>query len=90
MLEELKSLGLLKSKDEKKLLAKLDEANVSIIASSAELRKDYENMYRRIRGLVYPKRRDVFSDAGTNQGESNTERDDYDREDSREQAYNRG
>ena len=90
LLEELKSLGLLKSKDEKKLLAKLDEANVSIIASSAELRKDYENMYRRIRGLVYPKRRDVLSDIGTNQQETNRERDDYDREDSREQEYNRG
>ncbi len=90
LLTELKSLGLMKSKKEKKLLEKLEEANVSIIANSAELRKDYENMYRKIRGLVYPKRRDVFSDAGTNQGETNRERDDYDRENSREQEYNRG
>ena len=63
----------------------LEENNVDIIAASAELRKDYENMYRRIRGLVYPKRREVFSDAGTNTGESNREMDDYDREASREQ-----
>ena len=75
----------MKSKGEKKLLAKLEENNVDIIAASAELRKDYENMYRRIRGLVYPKRREVFSDAGTNTGESNREMDDYDREASREQ-----
>jgi len=85
LLEELKVLGLMKSKGEKKLLAKLEENNVDIIAASAELRKDYENMYRRIRGLVYPKRREVFSDAGTNTGESNREMDDYDREASREQ-----
>ena len=85
LLEELKVLGFMKSKGEKKLLAKLEENNVDIIAASAELRKDYENMYRRIRGLVYPKRREVFSDAGTNTGESNREMDDYDREASREQ-----
>jgi hypothetical protein len=85
LLEELKVLGLMKSKGEKKLLAKLEENNVDIIAASAELRKDYENMYRRIRGLIYPKRREVFSDAGTNTGESNREMDDYDREASREQ-----
>tara|TARA_R110002051_G_scaffold66118_1_gene119901 strand:- start:2202 stop:2672 length:471 start_codon:yes stop_codon:yes gene_type:complete len=85
LLEELNALGLMKSKSEKKLLAKLDESNVDIIAASAELRKDYENMYRRIRGLVYPKRREVFSDAGTNTGETNREMDDFDREASREQ-----
>jgi Txe/YoeB family toxin of Txe-Axe toxin-antitoxin module len=85
LLTELKSLGLMKSKGEKKLLTKLEDNNVDIIAASAELRKDYENMYRRIRGLIYPKRREVFSDAGTNTGESNREMDDFDREASREQ-----
>ena len=85
LLTELKSLGLMKSKGEKKLLTKLEDNNVDIIAASAELRKDYENMYRRIRGLIYPKRREVFSDAGTNVGETNREMDDFDREASREQ-----
>jgi|21_taG_2_1085346.scaffolds.fasta_scaffold39935_2 Txe/YoeB family toxin of Txe-Axe toxin-antitoxin module len=85
LISELRALGLMKSKGEKELLEKLESSNVDIIAASAELRKDYENMYRRIRGLVYPKRREVFSEAGTNAGESNREMDDYDREASREQ-----
>ena len=90
LLDELKSLGVMKSKDEKKNMETMDELNLSIVASAAELRKDYDTLYRRIRGLVYPKRREVLSDAGTNRGESNRESDDYDREQGREARYNRG
>jgi len=90
LLDELKSLGVMKSKDEKKNMETMDDLNLSIVASAAELRKDYDTLYRRIRGLVYPKRRQVLSDAGTNQGESNRESDDYDKEQAREARYNRG
>ena len=31
--------------------------NVSMVATASELRKDYEILYRQLRGMVYPKSR---------------------------------
>jgi len=53
LIDELKNLGLTKSF--KKKLYKMDDANIDIVASAAELRKDYEILYRQLRGMVYPK-----------------------------------
>ena len=33
----------------------MDEKNVSVVATAAKLRKDYEVLYRQLRGIVYPK-----------------------------------
>ena len=56
LVKELKDLDMMKS--DKKMLKKMnkiDEANVSLIAAASELRKDYETLYRQLRGVVYPK-----------------------------------
>ena len=45
-------------KSDKKLRKKMntiDEANVSLTTAASELRKDYEILYRQLRGMVYPK-----------------------------------
>ena len=63
LVKELKSLDMMKS--DKKMLKKMnkiDEANVSLIAAASELRKDYETLYRQLRGLVYPKSRGDLGD----------------------------
>ena len=56
LVKELRSLDMMKS-DKKMLkkMKKIDEANVSLIAAASELRKDYETLYRQLRGMVYPK-----------------------------------
>ena len=56
LVKELRSLDMMKS-DKKMLkkMKKIDEANVSLIAAASELRKDYETLYRQLRGVVYPK-----------------------------------
>ena len=41
---------------------KIDEANVSLIAAASELRKDYETLYRQLRGVVYPKSKGDLGD----------------------------
>jgi ABC-type phosphate transport system auxiliary subunit len=63
LVKELKSLDMMKS--DKKMLKKMnkiDEANVSLIAAASELRKDYETLYRQLRGLVYPKSKGDLGD----------------------------
>ena len=55
LIDELKSTGLMKSKKEIKKLNSMRESNLDIVASASELRKDYEVLYRQLRGLVYPK-----------------------------------
>ena len=45
-----------------KKMNKIDEANVSLIAAASELRKDYETLYRQLRGLVYPKSKGDLGD----------------------------
>ena len=34
-----------------------DEKNLEIVSSAAEIRKDYETLYRQLRGMVYPKKK---------------------------------
>tara|TARA_R110001592_G_scaffold40119_3_gene131936 strand:- start:2287 stop:2631 length:345 start_codon:yes stop_codon:yes gene_type:complete len=56
LIKELKSLGVMKSdKKLSKKLSKIDEANISLTTAASELRKDYEILYRQLRGTVYPK-----------------------------------
>ena len=33
----------------------MEETNTDLVARAAELRKDYETLYRQLRGMVYPK-----------------------------------
>ena len=56
VIKEIESLQLVKS--DKILVKKVKtfrEKNLDILASAAELRKDYENLYRQMREMVYPK-----------------------------------
>lgn len=55
LLETVKSVGVEKS-DNKKLEA-MEEKNLDIVASAAELRKDYETLYNQIRSMIYPKKK---------------------------------
>lgn len=63
LVKELRSLDMMKS-DKKMLkkMKKIDEANVSLIAAASELRKDYETLYRQLRGIVYPKSKGDLGD----------------------------
>ena len=56
LIEEMQKLDLVKS--DKKLTKKMkgfEDTNLDIVASAAELRKDYETLYNQLRGIVYPK-----------------------------------
>ena len=56
LIKELKALGFIKEdKKKNKRLDTMDEKNVSVVATAAKLRKDYEVLYRQLRGIVYPK-----------------------------------
>ena len=56
LIKELKALGFIKEdKKKNKKLDTMDEKNVSVVATAAKLRKDYEVLYRQLRGIVYPK-----------------------------------
>ena len=55
LIDELKSAGLMKSKQMKKKIEKIDESNLTLVARSSDLRKDYEILYRQLRAMVYPK-----------------------------------
>jgi len=55
LLETVKSVGMEKS-DNKKFEA-MEEKNLDIVASAAELRKDYETLYNQIRSMIYPKKK---------------------------------
>jgi hypothetical protein len=56
LVDMLKELDLIKS-DKKmvKRMKTLSEKNVDIVASAAKLRKEYEDTYRQLREIVYPK-----------------------------------
>ena len=55
-LDILKELDLIKSdKKMTKKMKTLSEKNVDIVASAAKLRKAYEDTYRELREIVYPK-----------------------------------
>jgi 3-methyladenine DNA glycosylase Tag len=56
LLSELQDLDTNKSdKKMMKKLEKFDEKNLDLVSRASELRKDYELLYRQLRGLVYPK-----------------------------------
>ena len=57
LIDELKDAGLMKTKKMHKKMKAMDEKNVSMVATASELRKDYEILYRQLRGMVYPKSR---------------------------------
>jgi|TARA_Y100000401_G_scaffold92406_1_gene78464 hypothetical protein len=55
LLETVKSVGVEKSENKK--LEAMEEKNLEIVASAAELRKDYETLYNQIRSMIYPKKK---------------------------------
>ena len=55
LVDELKDAGLMKTKKMHKKMKAIDEKNISMVATASELRKDYEILYRQLRGMVYPK-----------------------------------
>lgn len=58
LIKEMKSLEFIKA--DKKMQKKFDgfdERNLEIVSSAAELRKNYETLYRQLRGMVYPKKK---------------------------------
>ena len=55
LLDELNSLDVNKSKAMQKKMELMEETNTDLVARAAELRKDYETLYRQLRGIVYPK-----------------------------------
>ena len=60
LIDVLKDLDLVKSDNKlKKKMKSMDDRNIDIVASATELRKDYELLYRQLRDLVYPKRKEV-------------------------------
>ena len=62
LITELKSLGVMKSKKEHKKMESMDETNLNLVATASELRKDYEILYRQLRGMVYPKSKGDLGD----------------------------
>ena len=58
LIKEMKSLEFIKSdKKMQKKFEDFDEKNLEIVSSAAEIRKDYETLYRQLRGMVYPKKK---------------------------------
>nr|MDB4346097.1 hypothetical protein [bacterium] len=59
--EVIKEIELLEVVKSDKILTKkvesFREKNLDILASAAELRKDYDNLYRQMREMVYPKKK---------------------------------
>jgi len=56
LIEELESLDLVKTdKVLTKKVKSFREKNLDILASAAELRKDYQTLYDQIRSVAYPK-----------------------------------
>lgn len=60
LLDELKSLNV--QKLNKKEFEGFEETNLDMVAVASELRKDYEILYRRLRGMVYPKSKGDLGD----------------------------
>ncbi len=55
LLDELNDLPVTKSKPMQKKMESLSERNTDLVARAAELRKDYDTLYRQLRGMIYPK-----------------------------------
>jgi len=60
LLDEIKSLDVEKS--DKKKMEKIEETNLSLVAAASELRKDYEILYRQLKGIIYPKSKGDLGD----------------------------
>tara|TARA_R100000353_G_scaffold174360_1_gene142175 strand:+ start:2703 stop:3038 length:336 start_codon:yes stop_codon:yes gene_type:complete len=60
LLDEIKSLNV--NKSDKKKMEKIEETNISLVAAASELRKDYEILYRQMRGMIYPKSKGDLGD----------------------------
>ena len=60
LISELDGLGVTKS--EKKKMEKYSETNLALVAAASEMRKDYEILYRQLRGMVYPKSKGDLGD----------------------------
>jgi len=58
VIDELSGVEIVKtSKPLQKKISKFEEKNLDIMASAAELRKDYETLYLQIREEIYPKKK---------------------------------
>ena len=58
LITEMKSLDMMKGDESlNKKIESFDEKNLEIVASAAELRKDYEVLYGQIRNMIYPKKK---------------------------------
>tara|TARA_R100000008_G_scaffold40297_2_gene23106 strand:+ start:3233 stop:3565 length:333 start_codon:yes stop_codon:yes gene_type:complete len=58
LIELMQELDLVKGdKKMAKKMKSLSENNVDVVASAAKLRKEYENTYRELREIIYPKSR---------------------------------
>ena len=58
LITEMKSLDMMKAdKNLNKKMEGFDEKNLEIVASAAELRKDYEVLYEQIHSMLYPKKK---------------------------------
>ena len=63
LVDMMESLDLVKG--DKKLTKKMKsikEQNVDMLATSSKLRKQYEQLYRQLRGIVYPKSKGTLRD----------------------------
>tara|TARA_Y100001938_G_C8078636_1_gene427711 strand:- start:1416 stop:1736 length:321 start_codon:yes stop_codon:yes gene_type:complete len=59
LLDEFKSLDMKKDERLQKKIEVFEEKNLEILASAAEVRKDYEVLYEQMRKLIYPKQKKV-------------------------------
>ena len=58
LIELMRELDLVKGdKKMQKKMKSISEQNVDVVAMAAKLRKEYEEMYRQLRQIVYPKSR---------------------------------
>lgn len=62
LLDELTKLDFNKSKPMRKKMNSFSERNTDLVARAAEMRKDYEILYRQLRGMVYPKSKGDLGD----------------------------
>jgi hypothetical protein len=52
----LRTLGVVKGdKKLNKKILRLDDENIKVVKLAARLRKDYENLYKKLREVIYPK-----------------------------------
>ena len=58
LFDELKSTGIFKTDDKlKKKMEHFEEKSLEMVSAAASVGKQYENLYREMRELVYPKKK---------------------------------